>query len=55
MCLCAQAESELTTIRSEHERFVEERDAEKARLQLLVDQLSSEKRDVAALLEEEKR
>jgi len=43
------------TVRTEHERFVEERDAEKARLQSLVDQLTNEKRDVAALLEEEKR
>ncbi|KAK2165553.1 hypothetical protein NP493_1359g00029 [Ridgeia piscesae] len=50
-----KAEGELMTVRTEHERFVEERDAEKARLQSLVDQLTNEKRDVAALLEEEKR
>ena len=43
------------TIKSEYNHYMEEREVEKTRLQTLVDQLTNEKKDTVALLEEEKR
>ena len=43
------------TVQSEHGRYMEEKEADTTRLQALVDRLSHEKKDIAALLEEEKR